>query len=61
MEGTYTGPDKRFAGKTALLRECVEVEGLVLAQFDDMDLRPWCYGWHPFPAKHFKIETPEEG
>lgn len=53
--GVYVGTIEHLAGKRALLRDTVD--GTVLAQFDDLTLTPYCYGWHPFPEGDFKTDT----
>lgn len=46
----------RGAGRHALLMASPE-EGMVLAQFDDLEL-PESHGWHPYPAAHFVLDPP---
>ena len=46
----YTGTEHpELIGKTALIQEHPDDPDLVLAQFDDMELKPWAYGWHALP------------
>ena len=69
LHGLYVGPLTHLQGKAALLRPLERTQ--VLAQFDDtratlepalLDAEPnliWAmslgYGWHEFPAAHFKL------
>lgn len=59
---TYVGPDCGWnvtAGLHALVRPS-ETPGDVLAQFDDFNVQrqgiSLCFGWHKYPANHFKMD-----
>lgn len=67
---TYVGPLEHLKSKGALIRTATH--GCVVAQFDDTTLtrsgKPFTvaddeppadalgYGWHAFPADHFKVD-----
>lgn len=52
--GTYTGPDGKLRGKTALLQ--VLDPGRVKVQFDDLSLgRELTHNWTEYPADCWKI------
>lgn len=53
--GKYIGsafPD--LTGKRALVE--IRADEKVVAQFDGLELMPWCFGWHEFPARDFQME-----
>lgn len=59
---TYIGPACGWnlePGATALIQTS-DKPGIVLAQFDAFHLqrngKDLAYGWHEFPAEHFKVD-----
>lgn len=53
ITGTYRGDIAELEGKTALVQ--MRGNGLLVAQFDDLKLEPWCYGWHEFSRTEFEL------
>jgi hypothetical protein len=62
MNATYTGPNDRLSGQTALVRDDPEDPSMYLVQFDKNPL--WigknnlASGWHQFFRKHFSVDAP---
>ena len=58
---TYIGPNEKFHGQTALLRDDQDAPGMVLVQFDKNPF--WVgstnlgSGWHQFRSEHWSIDT----
>ena len=56
LKGTYRGPHITLTGKTAMVR-LTRDDNIVEAQFDDLSLGHWAYGWHIINIHHFDIEV----
>lgn len=54
-QGEYVGAELRFKGKTALLRDNPHDLSVIRAQFDDLALGQFAYGWHTFQRGEFVI------
>lgn len=55
---TYVGDLPDLKGKTALVQAHMDSPRLVMAQFDDLDVRRQdvllAFGWHPFLRREFQ-------
>lgn len=53
IKGTYRGDLVELQGETALVQ--LRQNGFLVAQFDNLKLEPWCFGWHEFPRSDFEL------
>lgn len=57
---TYVGPNERFQGETALVRDDPEDHSQYLVQFDTQPFyvggQNLASGWHPFRKDHWRVE-----
>lgn len=58
LKATFYGGIEELRGRTALIKD--RPNGKCVAQFDDFDIAPWCYGWHEFDRHEFVVAEAED-